>query len=538
MEEQQTLLEEITSLKNAVAAKDTELKSKDVELKSKDVELKSKDVELKSKGQEIERLNELVRYFQQMKFGSSSEKSKDPNQTNLFNEAEELDSKEDSSKDSKKTPVKGHERKRGKRRPLPEEIEREDVIIEIPEDERVSEDGTPLVEIGEEVSEKLDIRPATIKVIRTIRKKYGLPNGEGQIKTALLPPSILPKSLATAGLLAYIIISKYLDSLPLYRLEAIFKRFGIDLTRTTMARWMIQVSLALQPLKNLMEDDLLSGGYVGMDETKVQVLKEKGKKAQSNSYMWVRARIGPDKPIILFDYDPTRKQEVANRLLDGFKGVLQVDGYSGYNMICKLKDVTRAGCWTHCRRYFKDATKNSKKKKKAQKVIDLINMLYEIEDKCEALTPEGRLKYRQEHAIPVMEKIEEFLNTNIGSVPPKSLTGKALLYMKNEWSNLQVYLTDGNVMIDNNFVENKIRPFAVGRRNWLFSTSVDGAEASAILYSLVITAKANGLNSYDYLRYILEELPKRDKLEEIEKLLPYNVKLPSSEIKKTQECGS
>ncbi len=512
---QQVFLQEISSLKAALTVKDSELKTNKEKLLENQIE--------------IERLNELVRYFQQMKFGRSSEKSKDSNQLCIFNEAEELEQDAETKESSnQKTTVKEHDRKRGKRKPLPEELEREDIIIDIPEEERISANGTPLVEIGEEISEKLDIQPAKIKVIRTIRKRYGLPNGEGSIKTAPLPPSILPKSLAAAGLLAYIIVSKYMDSLPLYRLENIFKRLGIDLTRTTMARWMIKVSLALQPLKNLMEEDLLSGDYIGMDETKVQVLKEKDKRAESNSYMWVRARTGPGKQIVLFDYDPTRGQAVPCRLLDGFEGVLQVDGYSGYNQICKLKTVLRAGCWAHCRRYFKDATKNSKKKKKAQKAINLIKKLYEIEDQCEALTSKSRLEYRQKHAAPIMEKLEKFLNDTIGTVPPKSLTGKALLYMKNEWDNLQVYLKNGDVNIDNNFVENKIRPFALGRKNWLFSTSVDGAEASATLYSIVSTARANGLNPYDYLRYILEELPKRDKLEEIEELLPYNVNLPSS----------
>jgi len=484
---------------------------------------------LKIKDQEISRLNELVRYFQQMKFGSSSEKSKNPNQLDLFNEAEELESEEVDSDKPKKTGVKEHDRVRGKRKPLPEEIEREKVIIDIPESDRICPtDGTLLVEIGEEVSEKLDIIPAKIKVIKTIRKKYGCPECNSNLKTAPLPPSILPKSIAAAGLLAYIIISKYMDSLPLYRMENIFKRFGIDLTRTTMARWMIKVSLALQPLKNLMEEDLLSTDYIGMDETKVQVLRENGKRAESNSYMWVRAHLGPDKSIVLFDYDPTRKGEVATKLLDGFEGVLQVDGYSGYNDVCRIVDVTRAGCWAHCRRYFKDATKNSKKKKTGKKAVDLIDKLYEIERKSEALTPEQRIKVRLEKSIPIMDKLKEFLDSNIGRVPPKSLTGKALLYMTNEWDNLQVYLTNGKIRIDNNFIENKIRPFALGRKNWLFSTSVDGAEASATLYSIVSTARANGLNPYEYLRYILEELPKRDKLEEIEELLPYNVNLPSS----------
>jgi len=498
MTKQQALEKENKSLINALIAKEEKIH--------------------KSKA-EIDRLNELVKYYQQMLFGKSSEKSKGKHTSN-FNEAEE------SVGDDDNITVDGHTRKRGKRKPLPVELEREDVIVDLPEDQKFSKDGTPLVEIGEEVSEKLDIIPSKIRVIRTVRKKYGLPNGEGSIKTAALPPSILPKSLATAGLLAYIIVSKYMDALPLYRLEKIFQRIGIDLTRTTMSRWLIRVSLALQPIKNLMSEDLLSGSYIGMDETRTQVLNEKGKTAESNSYMWVRGRAGPS-PIVLFDYNPSRSGDVAKDLLTDFKGVLQVDGYSGYNQVCKLIDVVRAGCWAHCRRYFKDAAKNSKKKKKADRAIKLIDKLYKIEDECEELTPDKKREYRQEHAVKTMDKLNSFLKENFGKVPPKSLIGKALLYMKNEWGNLQVYLTDGNIRIDNNFIENKIRPFALGRKNWLFSTSVDGAEASATLYSMIETAKANNLNPYDYLRYVLEELPKRETLEEIEELLPYNVKLPS-----------
>lgn len=480
--------------------------------------LKQKDDRIVHCEQEISYLETLLKIKQHKLFGPSSEKYVDP--TPLFNETEETAEKEE--KESAESFVKGHTRKRGKRRPLPECLEREDVIVDLPEDERVCpHDGSLLEKIGEEVSEQLDIVPAKMKVIRTIRYKYACKTCEESILTAPAPARAIPKSIASAGLLAHIAASKYVDGLPLYRLEKILFRSGIDIMRGSMARWMIKISELFRPLLNLMQDDLLESTVVHADETTVQVLKESGKKAESKSYMWVRCRSGPDYPIILFDYDPSRSKTAADNLLRGFEGYLQVDGYGGYNGVCENSNVKRVGCWAHTRRYFFEALKASPKQAgKASEALAFIKRLYKVEKKCSGKKAEAIFEIRQKESKPILDEMNEWLTRNISSMPPKTATGKAFHYLENEWSNLVRYIENGSIDIDNNFAENAIRPFVVGRKNWLFSDTVNGANASAAIYSIVETAKANKIEPYEYLRFLLEEIPKASCLEDYETLLP------------------
>jgi len=457
------------------------------------------------------------------RYAASSEKIS-PDQYRLFDEAEtdtEVEWEDD------KIIVPAHTRQKGGRKKLPESLPRVDVVHELSEEERICpHDGATLAEIGAVTSEQLDIVPAKIQVIRHIRKQYACKCGQC-IKTAALPKQPIPKSMASPGLLAHIAVSKYQDALPLYRQETILRRIGVDLPRVTLANWMIQVGILIQPLINLLRERLVEYDIIQMDETTVQVLKEPGKQAQSKSYIWVQRGGPPDQPVVLYDYDPGRSAAVPQRLLGDFKGYLQADAYTGYNAVVAANGLTRIGCMAHARRKFTDAIKaqgRNKKRGQADRGLALIRKLYRIERQARQLKPPERYARRQKHARPVFDELRTWLEVTLPQIAPSSATGQALNYLHNEWDRLIRYLDDGRLEIDNNLAENAIRPFVIGRRNWLFSTSVKGVKASANLYSLIECAKINGLEPYAYLRYVFTELPKAGSVEAIEALLPGDLK--------------
>ncbi len=463
------------------------------------------------------------------RYAASSEKIS-VNQLRLFDEAEvETDLAEDAPSES--ITIEAHTRKKCGRKALPTTLPRVEFVYELDDDARVCpHDGQTLVEIGDVTSEQLDVVPAKIQVLRHIRKKYACACGQC-IRTASLPAQPIPKSLASPGLLAHITVSKYQDALPLYRQETILQRIGVDIPRATLANWMIKVGILIQPLINLLRDQLLVYDILQMDETTVQVLNEPDKAAQSKSYLWVQRGGPPETPVILFDYDPSRRQSVPLRLLEGFKGYLQTDGYDGYNAAVISSTLTHVGCWAHARRKFSEAVKaqgksknKNKKQGKAHRGLALIQQLYKIEKQARSLTATERAVYRKLHAQPVLDKLRDWLDASLPQVPPKTTVGKALNYLHNEWSKLIVYPEDGRLMIDNNGAENAIRPFVIGRKNWLFSHSVSGVKASANLYSLIETAKANNLEPYVYLREVFTKLPQALSVEDIEALLPWNIK--------------
>jgi len=458
------------------------------------------------------------------RYAASSEKLS-PDQIRLFDEAE-VDTRAVARAEDETVTVPEHTRRKRGRKPLPEALPRVEVIHELPDNERVCpHDGNPLTEIGEVTSEQLDIVPAKIQVIRHIRKQYACRCGQC-IKTAALPPQPIPKSLASPGLLAHITVSKYQDALPLYRQETILQRIGVELPRATLANWMIQAGSLIQPVINLLRDRLLAYDILQMDETPVQVLKEPGRAAQSKSNLWLQRGGPPEQPVVLYDYDPGRGAEVPKRLLAGFTGYLQTDGYDGYNAVVAANGLVHVGCMAHARRKFSETVKAQGKKKqhgKAHQGLALIQKLYRVEKQARELTPEERHEHRQRHARTILDELRGWLDEVLPQVPPTSATGKALNYLHNEWDKLIRYLDDGRLEIDNNGAENAIRPFVLGRKNWLFSASVKGVQASANLYSLIETAKANGLEPYAYLRYLFTELPKATAVEAIEALLPGNL---------------
>lgn len=474
---------------------------------------------LQKKESEIQGLYDLVAMLRRKKFGSSSEKVSSE-QLGMFNEVETEALNSEPEEDEDEVKPSGPKRKRGKRSPLPESLPRVEVIIDV-DNKICPTDGEELKCIGEEVSEKLEIIPAKVRVIRTIKKKYACPVCE-TVTQAPAPLEMIPKSNASASLLAYVAVAKYVDSLPLYRQEAIFMRIGIDLPRQTMARWMIKVGEMITPLITLLREELVKGSYLFMDETVVQVLKEDGKKAQTNSYMWVQGREGLS-PILLFYYAKNRSGSHASELLDDFDGALHIDGYDGYAIAITKNGIVRLGCWAHARRKFHDAFKSSSGKSIGKQGLVFFKKLYGIEEEIKDSSPEKRFYIRLTRCVPLAKAFEEWIQEQSQKVTPSSFAGKALTYARNEWQYLMNCFSSGEFRIDNNWIESHIRPFTIGRKNWMFSDTPAGATASANLYSLVETAKANGLDPFDYLNMVFTKLPLAKTEKDFLELLPVKI---------------
>lgn len=473
---------------------------------------------LEKKETEIQGLYDLVNLLRRKQFGKSSEKVSQE-QLGMFDETE-VEARNPEPEDEESIKVPEYERRRGKRLKLPDKLPRVEVVIDV-ENKICPNDGEELKCIGEEVSEKLEIIPAKVRVIKTIRKKYACRACE-LMSEAPAPLEMIPKSNASGSVLAYIATAKYVDALPLYRQEAIFKRIGLELSRQTMARWMIQVGEKITPLITLLREELLKSSYIHMDETVVQVLKEDGKKAESQSYMWVQARSGP-KPIVIFHYAKNRSSEHPKALLDDFGGALQIDGYDGYAPVIKKNGISRLGCWAHTRRKFYDAFKSSSGKSIGNQGLVFFKKLYEIEKEIEGKPYDQKFMVRLTRSIPITKDFWKWVEEQSQKVNPKSIAGEALKYTKNEWQYLMNCFCSGDFKIDNNYIESHIRPFTIGRKNWMFSVKPEGAVASANIYSLVETAKANRLDPFDYLNRVFEKLPKAQTETDFLELLPVKI---------------
>lgn len=478
-----------------------------------------------SGAQEIERLNEEIRLLRQVLFAPKSEKKRpfgESPQLNLFDIQEELPADGDEDEDqAEEIIVPAHTRRKKGRKPLPDNLPRIEVMHDIPAEDKICACGCELTRSGEDVSEKLEIIPAQIRVIRHIRPKYVCKSCEGveddgpTVKIAPSPAQIIPKGIATASLLAYILVAKFCDALPFYRQEKQFTRIGIDIPRQSMSNWAMKAAKACQDLFELLQEDVRGGPLINVDETPVQVLNEPGRSATQKSYMWMFRGGMPGKPIVIYKYYPTRSGDVPKLFLNDYQGVVQSDGYKGYDFLDNRIGILHVACWAHARRKFMDAKKGSGNKKpgSADKALAMIRPLYALEKKARAdgLSPDEIYNMRQQHAKPIVAKFKRWLHKKNGVVPPKSLLGKAVAYCLNQWHRLENYIKDGNAGIDNNPAENAIRPFVLGRKNWLFSGTPDGAHASALLFSLIETAKANKLEPYSYLRYLFEKLPTTNK---------------------------
>jgi len=506
--------------------------------------------ELRVTRTERDLLQEKVKQLMRRLFGASSEAGADPGpapQKDLFfNEAEALAAKseppaEEPVDDGKTTTVAGHTRKARGRKPLDPALPREVVRHELPEDQRVCpHDGSVLREIGVESAEQLDIIPQQVRVIRHERVKYACPCCDGTIRLAARPAQVIPKGLFTEGALAWVATSKYLDGLPLYRQAVLLARFGgTDIARNTLAASMVRIGLGVQPVVNLLRDELLDSPFVFGDETELQVLKESGRTAQAKSFVWAQmtdgsGRDGTGPRIRLFAYAPSRSTTTASQLYAGIRpgAVLMTDGYEPYDTVADKHGLVHLGCWAHVRRRFFDALKAAPKNQRGPdqlpaRFIDLIGQLYHVEAEAtrESADVVERGRRRRELSKPLLDDIERLYLTNLHAALPESLLGKALHYLKGQWPKLVRFVEDGRYSLDNNAQENAIRPFCVGRRNWLFADTVDGATASANLYSLLQTCVVNGIDAWRYLRALLVALPAASTVEDFAALLPWRIKL-------------
>lgn len=516
--------------------KDQDLVQKDqvLELKNQLIDdhnqvIRHQEKLLEEKNHQIELLEELLRLAKAQKFAASSEKS--VYQIDLFDEVE-LEAAiealiEQLPEDVLPEMVRSRKRQRG----FSDKLTRVRVELRLSEEEKVGATST----FFSKVKEELDIIPAQVRVLEYWQEKAVFKAQEHQAEHIVVAKRLLHplgKCAISLSALAYIIAGKYADGLPLYRLEKQIERYGGHYDRTNMAHHVIQLSDKIQPLLNLAWETQLEAGYLQGDETRIQVLKEDGKTAQSDKWMWVIRGGPPDKPMVRFEYNPSRSGEIPVQLLDGFKGVLQADGYGGYNAVCQKYNLTRIGCWDHVRRKFVDASKGADTKKKNKNAAPLkadvalshIRKLYRIETQIKDLSDAEKHRVRQEQSLPALNTFKEWLDNNVDKTPKDQLTYKAIRYALNQWETLTGYCKDGQLHISNVLAENAIRPFAIGRKNWLFADTSQGAKASAAWYSLVETAKANGLEPHAYLHHVLQHIADADTVEKLEALLPWNVK--------------
>jgi len=475
-------------------------------------------------------LEEYLRLAKHKQFGSSSEKN--ALQGELFNEVELLaDGDSDVSGEITPEPADEEEpkKKRTGRKGLSAALPREQVHHCLSDEDKEGAIDTFFVTVKEE----LDIVPAKARVIEHLQEKAVFVDDQGSrsLKAAPRPLHPLGKAIASISLLVYLIISKYADGLPLYRLEGILKRYGGEITRTTMANWLIRLSKQVQPVVNLLEEEMFTGTYMQGDETRMQVLKEPGTEATSTKYMWIMRGGPPDKTVVMFNYDKSRGKAVAQRLLEGFEGkYFQSDGYAGYDGVCKAKGISHLGCWDHARRKFIDSVKAAPKAKKSAKpsvahvAVSKIDALYRIERKIETWNDEEKRLYRQEYSVPKLAALKLWLEEREPKVDRDSKTGKAIRYTLNQWDKLIRYCEHGALNISNVLAENAIRPFVVGRKAWLFADTPDGARASAIFYTLIETAKANNIDPYEYVHFLISGVAAVESVEGYEKLLPWSMK--------------
>lgn len=494
------------------------------ELTKKIASLEAHNKQLK---QENDFLREQFNLARHRRFEASSEKCSV--QSSLFNEPEtEVDEPIEAAADEavEESRAESRPKAKPKRKPLPKDLPRETHIIDIADEEKICPCCKgELHQFGEETSEQLECIPATIKVIKTVRPKYACRtcehnNTHTPIKIADVPASPIPKSMATPSLLAQVIIQKYQFALPLYRQEALFKQLDIELSRKTLATWMIRCADLFKPVIERLKDTLLTQSVIHADETPLKVINDDKQK----SYMWVYCTgtdspntPSPHKNIVLYDYHPSRAATCPKDFLGNYSGYLQVDGYTGYSDL----DAELAGCMAHARRKFVEALRAQPKGKtgRADVAINHFRDLYQVESTLKGLSSEDKLAIRQKKSLPLLNKFKKWLDKTANQVAPKTAIGKAVEYSINQWAKLVRFCENGELAIDNNRAERAIKPFVIGRKNWLFSNTSSGAHASAILYSLIETAKANGVDCYTYLSHLLTELPKEDC--DIDALMPW-----------------
>ena len=485
-------------------------------------------------------LQEQIDFLTKKLFGKSSEKRSNDieGQLSLFNEAEdEADKYDPDPSEEEFITVEKHTRK--KKTTMAEKFANfpvQKIYLDVDEDKRVcGKCGTELERIGEEfVRREIEIIRPGVKILEYYSINYGCPKCK---KEAEIPYIVkgrdgkyhIMHGMASASTVAWVMYQKYVNSLPLYRQEQDFKRlYGIDISRGDIANWIIKNAMqSFAPMCDYFRRRIVLGMFAMADETPVQVLKEPGRRAQAKSYMWVFRTGEFDKEqIVLFHYSPTRAGDTAKEFLEGFHGYLMTDGYSGYN---KLKDCTRTSCWAHIRRYLIDAIPKGKEYDHAQPAVQglaYVNKLFDMERFIHAkknVTFDEIKKYRNEKEVPVLDGFFAWLDAQ--TAIKGSRMDKALIYIRNRKPYLTNYLKDGGCSFHNNTSERSCKAFVTGRKNWLFSDTQKGAYASSLVYSIVETAKASGVDIYNYLKFLLLNSPgPKATAEELEKLCPWDPK--------------
>jgi transposase len=457
------------------------------------------------------RIDQLLRQL----YGKKSEKL--PTQPSLFDQSLFAEGEiETVALEEKETVIAEHKRKERKKNPeslrhdFPEHLRREEIVIEPTE----VPDGA--VKIGEEISEKLEITKAELYVKRTVRPKYALAD-KSAVVVADLPEAPIYRCMAGVSLLVYLVVAKYVDHLPLYRIKEQFARQGVKISDSTMGDWVSQVAKLLEILYKELEDQVLASHYLGADETTIKVLDPKLDGKSHQGYLWVY--LAHDINLVMFDYDPSRKKEVvSNKLLD-YTGYLQSDGYAGYEQFKTHEKITRVGCMAHARRKFDEAMKNDKKI--SMEAMTRMQRIYRLEHwlRVFKLNDEGKKKLREKIAVPMLNEMFDWMEQAINRTTPQSPIYKALQYSIKRRKELMAYTQDGKLHIDNNPVENKIRPTVIGKKNYLFMGSHDAAQRSAMIYSFLISCKANNINPEEWLEDVLIRINSTKK-SELADLLP------------------
>lgn len=468
------------------------------------------------KDETIQSLNHQLYLFRNAKFGRKSEKFDDSVQMRLFDEAEESNEISEPQQET----ITYTRKKRGTRKQLPKNLPYVEVIHDITEEEKHCDCGCELTHISEDVTEKLDVLPQVTFRVVNIKKKYACKACENTITTAKLPKQPFPKCMATAGLVAAIIDAKFNRHLPLYRQEDMFKSMGTDVTRATLSNWVIKAADLLKPLVNLLHQHIKQYDIAYADETTLKVIKQ----AKEKCYMWLFMGGPPEKQATVYQYHATREDKVASSFMQGFEGYLHADCYSAYvNLDGKI--IKHVACFAHARRYFADIVKANKKKKgKANEAIGIIAKLYAIEKKLKEskASVDEVFQARQQKAKPILDELKQWLLTLKPKVPPKSPLGKAITYSLKHWTSLNRYIDDGRLDIDNNKAERGIKPFVIGRKNWLFNYNERGANAASILFSLIQTCKINNVDVFSYFKYALDNIVNCKNENDYLALIPFN----------------
>jgi transposase len=483
---------------------------------------------------EILTLEEKLRLALFKRFGRSSEQeSRTTGQGDLFTEADDTAGTTPAVTDDDTVTVAAHTKKKPGRKPIDPKHPRFERVIDIPEEDKHCACGHEMVRIGEEVTERVQVIPEQIWVDRIVRPKYACHHCEGSgdeakpaVRIAPVEPTVVPKGIVTASLIAFVLVGKLGDHLPFYRQEKRFERIGISISRQDMSNWTVRAATLLQPLIQRFRTLIRGGPIVNIDDTRVQVMSEPDRPDTATSFMWLARGGPPDAPVVLYHYSQSRSAEYPRELLSGAELYMQADAYSVHELLAKEEvGIVRVGCFAHARRKFHEAAQGTKKVGAAHEGMKYIAQLYRIETELRStdLSDADFNRERSEQVKPVLEKFLRWLEKKKEAVLPSSLLGKAVNYTLDEWDALIHYLDHPALTPDNNAAENAIRPFVLGRKNWLFSGSPNGAAASCAIYSLIETAKQNSLNPFSYLYYVLDRVPRITDDAEWDQLLPGNL---------------